>query len=105
MVMLVSLSMPTGGSREAVQSTVLGPRLKSAVDSVKIEEAVSMKPVIACTPSELVGGFTVQDNLGRGFPSAEQVRLMLIEPVGGLVIDTGGVSAVLLRTVANVQST
>ncbi len=29
-----------------------------------------------------------------------QVRLMLIEPVGGLVIVTGGVSAVV-RTVAN----
>ncbi len=94
--------MPTGGSREAVQNTVLGPRFRSAVDSVKIEEAVSMKPVTICIPSELGRLFTVQESLGKGLPSVIQVRLMLVEPVNGLLTDTGGVSAVLLRTVANV---
>ncbi len=102
-VFLVTGSTPTGGSREAVQDTVLGPRLRSAMDSVKIEEAVSMKPVTACTPSELGRPFTIQESVGRGLPSVEQVRLMLVEPVDGLVIDTDGGNAMLLRTVANVQ--
>ncbi len=91
----------TNGSREAVQDTELSPRLRSAVDTVKMEEAVTMKPVIACTtPSDLGRLFTVQENLGRGLASVVQVRLMLIEPVGGLVNATAGVSAVV-RTVAN----
>ena len=101
-VILVTGSMPTRGSREAVQNTVLGPRFRSAVDSVKIEEAVSMKPVTICIPSELGRLFTVQESLGKGLPSVIQVRLMLVEPVDGMLTDTGGVSAVLLRTVANV---
>ena len=100
MVFLVSGSTTTGGSREAVQDTELSPRLRSAVDTVKMEEAVTMKPVIACTPSDLGRLFTVQENLGRGLASVVQVRLMLIELVGGLVIATAGVSGVV-RTVAN----
>ncbi len=101
MVFLVSGSTMTGGSREAVQDTELSPRLRSAVDTVKMEETWTMKPVIACTPSDLARSFTAQESLGRGLLSVAQVRLMLIEPVGGLVIATaGGVSAVV-RTVAN----
>ncbi len=100
MVFLVSGSTTTGGSREAVQDTELSPRFRSTVDTVKMEEAVTMKPVIACTPSDLGRLFTAQENLGRGLASVVQVRLMLIEPVGGLMIATGGVSPVV-RTVAN----
>ncbi len=99
-VFLVSGSTTTGGSREAVQDTELSPRLRSTVDTVKMEEAVTMKPVIACTPSDLGRSFTAQESLGRGLLSVVQVRLMLIEKVGGLVIVTAGVSAVV-RTVAN----
>ena len=62
-----------------------------------------MKPVTTCIPSELGRLFIVQESLGRGLPSVEQVRLILSEPVDGLLIDTGGVNAVVLRTAANVQ--
>ena len=99
-VVLVSGSTPTGGSREAVQDTVLGPRFRSAVDSLKMEEAVPMKPVTTCIPSELGRLFTVQESLGRGLPSVVQVRSMLLVSVDGLLTDTDGVSAVVLRTAA-----
>ena len=74
------------------------PRVSSPTDRVRVEEAVSMKPVTACTPLEEEMPFTVQDILGRGLPSTVQVRVTVSSPVTLVRVGEDGVTWMFLKT-------
>ena len=84
---------------DAAHMIEFSPRLSSPTDRVRVEEAVSMKPVTACTPLEEGMSFTVQDILGSGLPSTVQVKVTVSSPVSLVRDREDGVTWMFLKTV------
>ena len=96
----VSVRAGNTASTVAMQPIKFSPRFSSATDRVRVEEAVSMKPVTACTPLEEGMPFTVQDNLGSGLPLVVHARVTLADSLDCLLtVIMDGFTAVFLTTV------